>query len=61
VGAIGEPKREILIPTPDETTPVFVPESAPAPVTPPETPEPPEPRLPDPGVPTPSLPVPAGG
>ena len=36
MGAIGEPKREILIPTPDEARPVVAPE----PVTRPEAPEP---------------------
>ena len=58
MGAIGEPKREILIPTPDEA-PVSVPE----PVTAPETPEPrmPEPRMPEPKMPEPKMPVPAGG
>jgi hypothetical protein len=51
VGAIGEPKREILIPTPDEAfPPVRMPE--PEPAAPAESPGAP--------VPAPGVPVPAG-
>jgi hypothetical protein len=53
VGKIGEPKREILIPVPDEAAPA-IPERAPL------TPDAPEPRMPSPNPRSPDVPVPAG-
>jgi hypothetical protein len=53
VGAIGEPKREILIPVPDEAAPV-IPERVPG------APDSPEPGVPSPAPRSPDVPVPAG-
>jgi len=53
VGAIGEPKREILIPVPDEAAPA-IPERVPA------APDAPDPGAPAPNPRSPDVPVPAG-